>query len=52
MRALEVAKVKGAAREHLEYCAPAKRCSAVPGGPREETRLPQNKIIKLPQCNH
>ena len=25
-------------------CAPAKRCSAVPGGPREETRLPQMKL--------
>ena len=32
-------------------CAPAKRCSAVPGGPREETRLPPNEITKLPQCN-
>ena len=34
-----------------DCCAPAKRCSAVPGGPREETRLPQNEITKLPQCN-
>ena len=35
-----------------ECCAPAKRCSAVPGGPREETRLPPkwNYKITTVQC--
>ena len=36
---------------YVSCCSPAKRCSAVPGGPREETRLPHNEITKLPQCN-
>ena len=31
-------------QRHKSCCAPARQCSAVPGGPRRETRFPQIKL--------